>query len=688
MTEEIVSDMEPMEIDVALARLVFEKTEENVHLCYQCSKCSSGCPVSAFFDWQPNQIMRAVQIGMEEIALDSDTPWLCAACQTCTTRCPQGLDICAIMEFLTREALERGFNPRIPEVHVFNEAFLREIRLWNRAYEPGLMAEMKLRLPSHLFEDLDLYVRMLQKGKVGFLPHPVRTPRKVQRVPDAVSAVAYYPGCSLHSTAKEYDLSTRAVCKSLDLEIYEPDDWVCCGSSAAHRADPEQALRLPMVNLSMVEQMGFQEITMPCAACFNRHKAAQHEIRNDEAKRTELDEELGQNYQDQLVVKTLIETVLDRVGTEKITARVVRPLTGLPVVCYYGCLLTRPPEITQAAHPENPTDMDELMNALGADVLDWSYKTTCCGAAHSLTRPDIVLDLSGKLIAHAREAGAEAIAVACPLCHTNLDARQFQMDLDDSVPVLYFTQLMALAFDLPPKEIALNKNLVDPRPMLLKRGLLSNDYPSSTPESEKDDEEDESVHQRIRTRAPPLSAPGGTRRAEVYEDVFDLLRHTWKIVSQHYDVMTEAPGLIVLFKSVDFTTTRAAAEKVIANMLIEITERVDRFSPWYCEPAQAYGLVSYRDLASNCVEWRLSAQGKWQWQAVIEKLAAGIQRDYALLLANLTVDRAEQHREGQREFTRIFCECDPPRSILVPEIRLTGSEILCDHCGAPFRKPC
>jgi heterodisulfide reductase subunit B len=150
---------------------------------------------------------------------------------------------------------------------------------------------------------------------------------------------------------------------------------------------------------------------------------------------------------------------------------VKHPLNGLRVVCYYGCLLTRPPQITEAEHPENPTEMDNLMRALGAEVLDWSYKTTCCGAAHSLTRQDIVLDLSSKLITEAQLAGADLIAVACPLCHTNLDARQFQMGLDQEMPIMYITQLMALALGLSQREAALNKNLVDPRPLLKEKGI-------------------------------------------------------------------------------------------------------------------------------------------------------------------------------------------------------------------------
>jgi heterodisulfide reductase subunit B len=142
------------------------------------------------------------------------------------------------------------------------------------------------------------------------------------------------------------------------------------------------------------------------------------------------------------------------------------------VVTYYGCLLTRLPQITEVEHHENPTDMDELMSALGAEVRDWSYKTSCCGAAHSLSRPDIVINLSRSLIEHAREAGAEAMVVACPLCHMNLDARQMQMELETPLPILYFTQVMAIALGLPVKDAVLQKNLVDARPLLKEKELI------------------------------------------------------------------------------------------------------------------------------------------------------------------------------------------------------------------------
>jgi heterodisulfide reductase subunit B len=311
---------------------------------------------------------------------------------------------------------------------------------------------------------------MMQKGKVGFFPHPTRMPskRRVKPIKEAENAIAYYPGCSLESTAPEFDESTKAIVEILELPLIEPDGWVCCGSSPAHKNDPEAALRLPMENLALIEKSGFKEVTMPCAACFNRHKAAQYEIRHHQDLKTKMDDILGYEYQDNVHVSTLAETIFKHVSAEALASKVLRPLKGLKVVCYYGCLLTRPPQITGAKHPENPTDMDDLMAALGAEVKDWSYKTTCCGASHSAVRPDIVVNLSGNIIKHARETGADAIVVSCPLCHLNLDARQMQMEIEEPMPILYFTQLMAVALGLPEKSVMLNKNLVDPRPLLGK----------------------------------------------------------------------------------------------------------------------------------------------------------------------------------------------------------------------------
>ncbi len=458
-------------INPKLAQRIQDELEQNVYLCYQCVKCSSGCPVSEYFDWQPNQVMRALQLGQEDIALHSQTPWLCASCQTCATRCPQGLDITAIMEFLTREALDQNIKPGIPKVNIFNQAFMREVKLWGRSYDLGLMVEMKLRTMD-ILSDMDLAARIVARNKIAFLPKPTHRPHHVKPVAGAINAIAYYPGCALESTAPEYNISTQAVCKALGIHLIEPHGWLCCGSSAAHRIDPEEAFRLPFENLALIEQSGFQEATMPCAACFNRHKAALHELRLNRERKAAVEKAIGYEYQDKVRVTTLVESVLSHAGKEGILQKVRKPLKDLRLVCYYGCLITRPPKVTESAHPENPMEMDDLMTAAGAQVLDWSYKTTCCGAAHSLTRPDIVLKLSRHLIEAARQSGADVIAVACPLCHTNLDARQFQMGLEQPMPILYFTQLLSLALGLPEKNAALHKNLIDPRPLFRERNMI------------------------------------------------------------------------------------------------------------------------------------------------------------------------------------------------------------------------
>ncbi|MCS6906254.1 MAG: heterodisulfide reductase-related iron-sulfur binding cluster [Anaerolineales bacterium] len=460
------------EIRPHLARRVERELGQNVYLCYQCIKCTSGCPMGEFFDWQPNQILRALQLGEEEIALHSLTPWLCAACQTCSTRCPQGLDISAIMEFLTREALAQGIEPKAPEVAIFNRAFLRQIRLWGRLYEPGLMIEMKLANLRSLFDEFDLYARMLRKRKVSFFPRIVRPPRKPRPRGGAAQAIAYYPGCSLHSSAKEFDDSARAVCKALGLELVEPEGWVCCGSSAAHRADPETAFKLPMQNLRLFEQSGFSEVTMPCAACYSRHQAARYEMRHSPQRRRAIEEAMEYSFRDSVRITTLLEAISVHAGEREVARRTQRPLKGLRVACYYGCLITRPPHVTGAVHVENPTEMETLLAAGGAEVVDWSYKTTCCGAAHSLTRPQIVRSLSSKLLIEAQKAGADVLAVACPLCHTNLDARQFQMALETPLPVLYFTQLLGIALAIPLSQIGLERNLTDPFSLLRSKNLL------------------------------------------------------------------------------------------------------------------------------------------------------------------------------------------------------------------------
>jgi heterodisulfide reductase subunit B len=449
-----------------LAQTIEQELEQNVFLCYQCVKCSSGCPLVEHMDLMPNQVMRSVQLGDDRV-LESKTIWLCASCQTCTTRCPQGLDIAGIMDALRIEAKRRGLPPVIPEVDKFSRLFLLNIGLLGRLYEVGLMGGMNL-VTGQLMKDMGMGLEMIKRGKLRFIPSLTRSPKHVKPVEPADGTVAYYPGCSLHSTAAEYDHTVRAVAEVLELKLVEPPGWVCCGSSPAHSTDHTLATVLPLRTLATVEQMGLDTVTAPCSACFARMKAASHTVTHDEAMAKEVEAQLGYTYRGTVTVQHLLDTLVDRAGLEKIEASVQQPLTGLKVACYYGCLVTRPPQITQANHPEYPVKMDDLLRALGAEPVEWSYKTDCCGGALGLTQTPLALEMTRKILQNARDCGAEAVATVCPLCHVNLDARQSQLELDFQLPVLYLTQLMALAFGLGEKQAWLSKNLVDPRPVLGK----------------------------------------------------------------------------------------------------------------------------------------------------------------------------------------------------------------------------
>ncbi len=211
-------------------------------------------------------------------------------------------------------------------------------------------------------------------------------------------------------------------------------------------------------------------MTAPCSACYARLNAASQAYASSGALAEAVRPQVGEDFRNSVTVHHLLDTLVERVGLEAIAAQVKQPLTGLKVAAYYGCLITRPAQLTGAAHPEYPTQLDALMGALGAEAVDWSYKTDCCGGSLSLTETSLALELTGRILRNAHECGADVIAAMCPLCHINLDARQRQLNLDFELPVLYGTQLMALAFGLGEKVAALHRNFVDPRPVLAMDG--------------------------------------------------------------------------------------------------------------------------------------------------------------------------------------------------------------------------
>ena len=272
---------------------------------------------------------------------------------------------------------------------------------------------------------------------------------------------AYYPGCSLHSTGSEYDVSFRAVCERLGIDIEEIKGWICCGTSPAHCTSRLLSLALPYENLCLAEKMGATDVVAPCAACFARLKTAMHEASEDPKVAGQISEALDRPLPKSMNVLSPLEIFC---GREGIGDAVVRELPGLRVACYYGCLLTRPSKVMQFDECEYPMTMDEILRSMGIATLDWSYKTECCGGALAMTRTDVVLKLTRDILEEAKAVGANAIAVACPLCHVNLDTRQEEVEREYRVkyglPIFYFTQLMGLALAVPSDELGLNKHFV------------------------------------------------------------------------------------------------------------------------------------------------------------------------------------------------------------------------------------
>jgi len=279
----------------------------------------------------------------------------------------------------------------------------------------------------------------------------------------AKKKLAYYPGCSLHSTAKELDESFRASAGALDLELAEIPDWVCCGNTAAHATNRVLAAALPANELAKVVDMGLDAVAVPCAACFSRFKTSVHEL-EQEQMRADVARVIGRVYNGDVGVRNLVDVYYDEIGLDQLKARTVRPLTGVTAVAYYGCLLTRPPEVTLAEDPEYPTRMDDLLRAMGATVADWSYKTDCCGASLALCEQSIVAGLTKQILTNAADSGAEAVVCACPLCQANLDTRQDEIAAADpsfrKLPVFYLSQVVGLAVGVPTAQLGFRRHMV------------------------------------------------------------------------------------------------------------------------------------------------------------------------------------------------------------------------------------
>ena len=283
----------------------------------------------------------------------------------------------------------------------------------------------------------------------------------------------YYPGCSLEGISNEYDESMRALFAQLEVTIEDLPDWICCGTLAAPSISHLLGLATPLWNVARAQQAGYDQLIAPCSACLYHFKRAAKQVAEDPALRAEVEAVL------ELPLDAAPPTIhpLELLSADGFEARIrqsiQRDLSGLKVVCYYGCHISRPASVMQFDDPENPQSMDRLLDWVGVQTLDWPRKVDCCGAHFSMIKPDIVIDLCQQLFESALEAGADAIVVACPMCHANLDTRQeaiaAKMGQPLNMPVLYFSQVLGCALGLPDEKLGFKRHIVDPVPLMLKK---------------------------------------------------------------------------------------------------------------------------------------------------------------------------------------------------------------------------
>jgi heterodisulfide reductase subunit B len=289
--------------------------------------------------------------------------------------------------------------------------------------------------------------------------------------------LSYYPGCTLKSNAKNFEDSALCSLAKLGIEVAELPRWNCCGTVYSLATDDLIHHIAPVRNLIFSKEAKADALLTLCAMCYNTLKRANERLRKNSEDRDAINRFMdteGLAYEGDVKVLHLLELLRDVVTFENVAKKTVRPLTGLKVASYYGCLLVRPKEIG-LDNVENPQVLDNLMSALGAQAVDFPHKTECCGAYQTVDNPGIVAERTYAIITSARTRGADVVAVSCPLCAFNLDNRQRETaDLYPDfkkMPILYFSQLLGIALGCPEEALRFDLHDVDPKPVLKRKGL-------------------------------------------------------------------------------------------------------------------------------------------------------------------------------------------------------------------------
>ena len=283
----------------------------------------------------------------------------------------------------------------------------------------------------------------------------------------------YYPGCSSQGSSKHLDESIKAIAPALDIELENIEDWNCCGASVGIVGGGALAnLALSGRNLAKASERGNQDVVTGCAACYLNTHAGNEKIKADVSLRKNVNEALGAAdlaYEDDLQVRHMCEVIVNQVGSEKIKERVTNPLTGLKVAGYVGCQTVRPFAGTDGGGNydtyEDPDFLDDFTKSCGAEAVEFNPKTSCCGGSVAVIKPEATLHLIKDIVQAAQDAGADVIATPCPLCQTNVemyqDAINKEFGTNFNIPVVFYSQLMAVAFGMDAKKDAgLQRNTI------------------------------------------------------------------------------------------------------------------------------------------------------------------------------------------------------------------------------------
>ena len=289
--------------------------------------------------------------------------------------------------------------------------------------------------------------------------------------------LAYYPGCSLHASSALYDIQNKMVFRSLGVDLKEIEDWNCCGATSASKTNEFLSIALPARNLGIADASGLSDIVIPCSSCYSRMLVSQKRLAEDPGLKALINADLAKKVEGKVRVLSILEVLTPKAASGEIAEKMTRKLEGLRPVCYYGCLLTRfPSDVEVPDDVENPQGMETVCKALGAEPLDWGYKTDCCGASAAVNDADQSLVLMSRILRDALARGANCFVTTCPMCQMNLDAYQDEVGerygITGRLPVYFLTELLGIAMGMDPRQLQIDRHFVNAMELLKELKLI------------------------------------------------------------------------------------------------------------------------------------------------------------------------------------------------------------------------